>query len=100
MLDSVLGIDNLLNRFFQILGSPFVDIITVLIEACWELGYYPCKFKTARTVALRKSNKGDYRLFNVWRSIALLNTIDKLIKITTAKRLYNAAKTYVLFPNS
>ncbi|SRR6266536_772246 len=99
MLDSALEINSFLNRFLQALRSPFVDIIIILIEVCWELGYYPRKFKAARTVALHKPNKRDYKLFNTWRFIALLNIIGKLIEATTAKRLRDAAETYILFPD-
>ncbi len=53
-----------------------------------------------RIIALRKSNKGDYKLFNIWKSIALLNTIDKLIETITAKRLRDVIKAYILFSNS
>src|SRR6266498_1649540 len=71
--------------------------MTVLIEACWELGYHPRRFKAARTVVLRKPNKGDYGLFNVCRPIALLNTVGKLIEAAAAKRLRDAAEAHVLF---
>jgi len=100
MPDSAPGVDGLPNRFLQTLGSPFVDIITVLIEACWELRYHPRRFKATRIIALRKSNKRDYRLFNIWRFIALLNTVGKLIETAAAKRLRDAAEAYILFPNS
>jgi hypothetical protein len=70
---------------------------TTLIEACWEQGYHPRRFKEARTVALRKSNKGDYKLLKTWRSIAFLNIIGKLIEAAAAKRLRDAAKIYFLF---
>jgi len=63
------------------------------------LEYYLRRFKAARIVVLRKSNKGDYGLFKVWRFIALFNTIDKLIETAIAKRLYDAAETYILFSN-
>ncbi len=76
-----------------------MDIITILIKICWELGYYPRKFKATRIIVLRKSNKGDYKLFNTWKSIAFLNTIDKLIEMTTAKRLRDTAEAYILFFN-
>ena len=94
--DSVPKIDNLSNRFFQALKNPFIDIITILIEVCWKLKYYPRRFKAARTIALHKLNKGDYGLFKVWRSIVFFNTINKLIKTTTAKRLRDAAETHTL----
>jgi len=81
------------------LGSPFVDIMMVLIEICWELKYYPRRFKAARTVALYKPNKEDYKLFNIWRSIAFFNTINKLIKAIIAKRLRGAVEAYILFFN-
>ncbi len=53
-----------------------------------------------RTVALRKSNKRDYKLSNIWKPIALLNIIGKLIETAAAKRLHDATKTYILFFNS
>jgi hypothetical protein len=95
--DSTPGIDGLPNRFFRILGKPFVDIMTALIEACWKQGYHPRRFKKARTVALRKPNKRNYGFPKVWKSIALLNTVGKLIEAAIAKRLHNAVETHILF---
>jgi hypothetical protein len=51
-------------------------------------------------VALRKSNKKNSEFFKVWKSIALFNIINKLIKAAAAKRLRDAMKTHILFFNS
>jgi hypothetical protein len=99
LLDSISEIDNLLNYFLRALERLFVDIIIILIEVCWKQEYHSRKFKKTRTVALRKSNKRNYRLSKVWRSIAFLNIIGKLIEAAAAKRLRDAAKTYILFFN-
>jgi hypothetical protein len=97
LLNNIPEIDGLSNRFFRILGKSFVDIITILIEIYWKQKYYSRKFKKIRTVALRKSNKRNYKLFKIWRSIILLNIVGKLIEVTAAKRLRNVAETHILF---
>ena len=55
-------------------------------------------FKRANTVVLRKSKKNDYTDLKAYRLIALLNTIEKALKLVVIKKLIDVAKTNHLLP--
>jgi hypothetical protein len=48
---------------------------------------WPKAWKEAIILALRKSNKEDYTVIETYRPIALLNTIEKLLKLIMAHKL-------------
>jgi hypothetical protein len=98
--DSAPGPDGIPNRFLKALGKPFVEVMQALISACWKLGYHPKAFRVARTVVLRKPQRGDYTIASSWRPIALLNTVGKLIEAVTARRLRDTAETHHLLPDA
>ena len=54
------GKDTLSNGFLKMLGNPFNEKIARVLEACWKLGYFPERYKSAKTICLRKPNKGSY----------------------------------------
>ena len=74
------------------LEDPFNEKIVRVLEACWKLGYFPERYKSAKIICLRKSNKGSYSQAKVWRSIALLNIIGKLMEAIAATRLSELAE--------
>ena len=80
------------------LGDPFNEKIARVLEACWKLGYFPERYKSAKTICLRKPNKGSYSQAKVWRSIALLNIIGKLMEAIAATRLSELAEKENLLP--
>ena len=54
------GKDTLPNRFLKVLGDFFNNKIAKVLEICWKLGYFPTRYKAARTVCLRKPSKRSY----------------------------------------
>ena len=92
------GKDTLPNRFLKMLGDPFNEKIARVLEACWKLGYFPERYKSAKIICLRKPNKGSYSQAKVWRPIALLNTIGKLMEAIAATRLSELAEKENLLP--
>ena len=92
------GRDKLPNGFLRALGPKFHQAIATLTTTCWKLGYFPDRFKSARTVCLRKPGKGVYNLAKAWRPIALLNTTGKLIEAIAAARLSKLAEEASLLP--
>ena len=80
------------------LEDPFNEKIARVLEACWKLGYFPERYKSAKTICLRKPNKGSYSQAKVWRPIALLNTIGKLMEAIAATRLSELAEKENLLP--
>jgi hypothetical protein len=51
-------------------------------------------------VLLRKLKKEDYLNSKVYRLIALLNILKKVLKAVIAERIRFAAETYTLLPNT
>ena len=61
--------------------------IISIADTCINLGHWPSYFKCSSTVIIPKPNKAAYDQSKSFRSIVLLNTLDKLIKKVVAKRL-------------
>jgi hypothetical protein len=70
-----------------------------LFNAYYRLSIYFTVFKRAITVLLRKLKKEDYLNFKIYRLIALLNTLGKVLKAVVAERIRFAAETYALLPD-
>jgi hypothetical protein len=51
-------------------------------------------------LVLRKPNKNDYTIPKAYKSIALLNTIRKLLKLIIIRRFINFAENHNLLSNT
>ena len=51
------GEDNLPTGFLKLCGPPLYDLLAVLATACLRLGWFPARFKRAKTVVLQKPGK-------------------------------------------
>ena len=92
------GKNKLPNRFLKALGPRSCQALATLTSTYWKLEYFPEKFKSAKTVCLRKPGKETYNQAKAWCSIALLNTTGKLIEAITAARLSKVAEEASLLP--
>ena len=61
-------------------------------------GSLPSRFNESTTVILRKEGKGDYTLTGSYRSIALENTLAKLVEKALANRITSVAEEHTLLP--
>ena len=93
------GRDKLPNGFLRALGPRFCQALAILTSICWKLEYFPERFKSAKTVCLRKPGKGTYNQAKAWRPIALLNTTGKLMEAIAAARLSKIAEEAGLLPD-
>ena len=93
------GRDKLPNGFLRALGPRFCQALAILTSTCWKLEYFPERFKSAKTVCLRKPGKGTYNQAKAWRPIALLNTTGKLMEAIAAARLSKIAEEAGLLPD-
>ncbi len=89
-------VNSILNEFLYVMSSSLTRAVTTLITACWHLKMFSQFFKTAHTVMLRKLDKASYKDSETWRSIALLNTLRKLMKELMTKQLLKTAKKHKL----
>ncbi|KAJ6133707.1 hypothetical protein N7523_000029 [Penicillium sp. IBT 18751x] len=94
--DKAPGDDTVPNRVWRLLAaddnSPFCGIIRAIFDACLCTGYNPRRFQTSITVTLRKGGPKDYRMPKLYRPVALLNTLGKLLESIVATRIAWAAE--------
>ena len=76
------GEDSLPTGLLKACGTPLYRVLAVLIEGCFRLGWYPERFKRAKTIVLQKTRKPpkSYKTPGGYRPIALLPTVGKIIE--------------------
>lgn len=103
------GTDDIANEVFKcglfneqhvaLHNSPWLQCITALFNKSLDLGYCPRHFKESTTVALKKPPARDLAAVKSYCSIALLNTLGKLLEAILANRFqYLFATTPILTP--
>ncbi|KAL2116264.1 hypothetical protein VTJ04DRAFT_8431 [Mycothermus thermophilus] len=94
------GADLLPTGLLKACGRPLARVLAVLATGCLRLGWFPPRFKVAKTVVLQKPGKppATYRTPAGYRPIALLPTIGKVIEAIVAKRVTEAAEANNLLP--
>ncbi|EAQ83172.1 hypothetical protein CHGG_10990 [Chaetomium globosum CBS 148.51] len=82
-------------------GAPLAEVLAVLATRCLELGWFPNRFKRAKTVVLPKPGKAPpvYQTPGGYRPIALLPTLGKLIESVVATKVTLAAEANGLLPD-
>jgi hypothetical protein len=78
----MLKLNNLFIRFLRACGKPLVEIIVIIIITCFIFKYFPQRFRYVEMMMLAKSKKIGKIIYtsNVYRFIALLNAISKIIE--------------------
>jgi len=71
-------------------GAP--EQIRSLFERCLQEGIQLTQFKDAATIVMRKPGKKDYSNAKAYRSIALLDTLSKILKFIIFERLRNVVE--------
>jgi hypothetical protein len=74
------GSDGILFFVFECLGSPLFSFFQRLFHACINLSDHHTAFCHCITVPLKKPGKGDYTVPGAWQSIALHNTLGKVLE--------------------
>ena len=97
--DKAPGPNRIPNRFLSIVIIPFAGVFTYLFQACLDIGYYPRKFKEARTIIFKKFLKPDYSEVKAYRPIALLYILSKALETIIAKILSDYVEEYDLLPD-
>ena len=70
-----------------------------LFEKCFQKRIQSTQFKNATTIILRKSKKRNCSNSKTFKLIALLNTLNKILKLIVSKRLRNVLEQYDLLLN-
>ncbi len=84
------------NRVLKVLVNKLISHFLSLFRVCVELNYHSLCFRETHIIALKKSKKKNYTNIKTYRSIVLLNTLDKALKSIIAQRISDLTKTHDL----
>ncbi|EAQ86126.1 hypothetical protein CHGG_07379 [Chaetomium globosum CBS 148.51] len=95
------GEDLLPMGLLKACGIPLAEVLAVLATRCLELGWFPDRFKKAKTIVLPKPGKAPpvYQTPGGYRPIALLPTLGKVIESVVARKVTQAAEVNGLLPD-
>ena len=98
--DKASEFDEISNKILKIMANVLSKKLTPIFQTCVNLAYHPRVFKEAHTITLKKTDKKDYITPKVYRPIALLNIMKKILKSIMTQRLINMAETDDLLPHN
>ena len=81
------GHDNLTSDICTAAFEELRETITLLLNACLDIGYFPSSWKSAHVRILSKPAKTDYTDLSSFRPIGLLPVFGKLLEKLMIKRL-------------
>jgi hypothetical protein len=92
-------LNNLSIGFLRTYGKPLVEILITITTASFILEYFPTRFRYVEVVILIKLKKIGKILYilGAYKSIALFNSINKIIEKTIDERIAIIIKKYNLF---
>ncbi len=85
--DKISSLDEITNRMIKTCSEMLTRLLTSLFQICVTHAYHSNVFKTINIITLRKTSKIDYTISKVYKLIALLNTIDKIMKFIMSKKI-------------
>ncbi len=84
------------NRVLKVLVNKLISHFLNLFKVCVELSYHSLCFRKTHIIALKKSKKKNYTNIKTYKSIVLLNILDKTLKSIIAQRINDLTKTHDL----
>ncbi len=92
--------DDILNRIFKIFVDKLMSHLMSLFRVCAALNYHSRCFREIHIIILKKSRKKNYTNVKTYKSIAFLNTLNKVLKSVIARRINDLTKIHdLLFVN-
>ena len=98
--DKAFKTNQILNRMLKTLRETMTKKLILIFQICINVEYHSKSFREAKTIVLKKIKKSDYIFFKVYRSIALLNTMNKILKSIMINKITELAKKNSLLSKS
>ncbi len=92
MLNKTLKHTEYINRIMRRLVEDASEQIRSLFEKCLQKKIQSTQFKNMITIVMQKSDKKNYFNAKIYRSIALLNMLSKILKFIIFEHLWNVIK--------
>ena len=80
-------INKVINRTLRQLVRVVVEQIRFFFDRCIKKGIQSSHFKKVSIIMLRKSRKKNYSKLSSYKSIALLNTLGKMLELIVFERI-------------
>ena len=88
------------NRMLKMLRETMTKRLTLIFQAYIDVEYHSKSFREAKIILLKKMRKSDYIFLKVYRLIALLNTMSKILKSIMINKITELAKKNSLLSKS
>ena len=98
-LNKIFKINKIINKTLRQLVHVVIEQIRFFFNKCIKKKIQSSHFKKIFTIMLRKSRKKNYAKFSSYKSIALLNTLNKILKLIVFKRIQYVVKMLKIFLN-
>jgi len=95
-----LSASDISNKVLQASLAELISVLTSLFNACVTHKYYSKQFKKTQTIVLCKLKKSDYIDSKMYRLIALLDIMNKALKLIMIKRLSDIVETHHMLSNA
>jgi hypothetical protein len=96
VLDKISSFDEIINKLLKICVFIMMQLLISLFIVCIQQMYHSKTFKKVNIITLKKIDKKDYTISKMYRSIALLNIIEKILEFIMSKKISWIAKTHRL----
>ena len=98
--DKSLKTNQILNRILKMLRKTMTKRLISIFQTCINVEYHSKSFRKAKIIGFKKVKKNDYTIFNIYRLIALLNTMHKVLKSIMINKIIEFAKKKLLLSKS
>jgi hypothetical protein len=95
-LDNASRSNDISNKILKFLINRLMSTLLRLFRVCAKQKYHFRCFRETNIIALKKSNKSNYTNLKAYKSITLLNTLNKTVKSIIVKRISNLSETHKL----
>ena len=92
-------INEIINKMLRQLIRVVIKQIRSFFDKCIKKKIQSSHFKKNFIIMLRKSKKKDYSKFLLYKLIALLNTLNKMLKLIVFERIRYVVETLKSFSN-
>ena len=91
--------NEIFNSILKACLKTLMKIITSLFQIYLKQNHHSKIFKKCNSIILRKFDKTNYTIVKTYRSIAFLNTLDKMLKNVIATKIFYLMKQHKLLSN-
>ena len=98
-LNKAFKINKIINKALRQFARVVIKQMRFFFDKCIKKKIQLSHFKKIFTIILRKSRKKNYLKFSLYKSIALLNTLNKILKSIIFKRIQYVVKMLKTFLN-